>query len=135
LEVGLVRPSHSEFGSPILFVRKDNGTLCMCIEYRGINQATRKDAYPKPRVDDTFDELKYAISHTHRDLAFGLWQVRDKDVHKTAFQTPYGLREWVAMPFPLSNAHASFQGMMNDILRDFYTRRFNWATSLSALAP
>jgi hypothetical protein len=72
-------------------------------------------------VDDTLDKLKDANFYTHLDLDFGFWQVRvrDQDIHKTAFQTPDGLMEWVAMPFGLCNAHATFHRMMNDILRDF----------------
>jgi hypothetical protein len=92
------------------FVRKAGSSLRQCIDYRGLNEVTRKDAYPLPRVDDTLDELKDANFHTHLDLACGFWQVcvRDEAVHKTAFQTPDGLMEWIAMPFGLCNAHAAF---------------------------
>jgi hypothetical protein len=87
MEVGLIRPNYSEFDSPILFVRKFDGSLRLCIDYRGLSEVTRKDAYPLPRVDDTLDELKDANFYTHLDLAFGFWQVhvRDQNVHKTAF--------------------------------------------------
>jgi hypothetical protein len=87
IEVGLIRPSYSEFGSPISFLREAYGSLRLCIDYRGLNEVTRKDAYPLPRVHDTLDELKDANFYTHIDLACGFWQVRvrDYDVHKTAF--------------------------------------------------
>jgi hypothetical protein len=122
VEVGLIRPNYSEFGSPILFVRKADGSLRLCIDYRGLNEVTRKYAYPLPRVDDTLDELKDGNFYTHLDLASGFWQVRvrDKDIDKTAFQTPNGLIESVAMPFGLCNAPFTFQRMMNDNLRDFF---------------
>jgi hypothetical protein len=92
VDAGLVRPNYCEFGSPILFVRKDDGSLRLCIDYRGLNEVTRKDAYPLPRLDDTLDELKDANFYTHLDLASGFWQVRvrDKDIHKTAIQTHDG---------------------------------------------
>jgi hypothetical protein len=87
VEAGLIRFSYSEFSSPILFVRKADGSLRLCIDYRDLNEVTRKYGDPLPRVDDTLDELKDANFYTHLDLAFGFWQirVRDKDIHKTAF--------------------------------------------------
>jgi hypothetical protein len=69
VEAGLIRPRYNEFGSPILFVRKAYGSLRLCIDYRRLNEVTRKDAYPLPRVDDTMDELKDANFYTHLDLA------------------------------------------------------------------
>jgi hypothetical protein len=121
MDAGLIRPSYSEFGSPIRFVRKVDGSLRLCTDYRGLNEVTRKDAYPLPRVDDTLDELKDANFYTHIDLTYGFWQVRvrDHDIHKKAFYTVDGLMEWVAMPFGLCNALARFQRRTNDILRDF----------------
>jgi hypothetical protein len=110
IDDGLICPSYNEFGSPMFFVRKADGSLRLCIDYRGLNEATRKDAYPLPRVDATLDELKDANFYTLLDLAFGFWQVRvrDQDIHKTVFQTRDGLMEWFAMPFGLCNAPSTF---------------------------
>jgi hypothetical protein len=77
---GLIRPRYCEFGSPILFVRvKADGSFRPCIDYRGLNEVTRRDAYPLPRVDDTLDELKDANFYTHLDLTSGFRQVRVHD--------------------------------------------------------
>jgi hypothetical protein len=106
---------------PILLVRKAYGSLRMCIDYRGLHEVTRKDAYTLPRVDDTLDELKGANFYTHLDFASGFWQlrVRDPDVRKTALKThDDDLMEWIAMPFGLCNATTTFLRMMNDILRE-----------------
>jgi hypothetical protein len=121
MEVGLIRPRHSQFSSPFLFVRKTDGPLRLCLDYRGLNEVTRKDAYPLPCVEDTLDELKDATFYAYLDLAFGICQVRmrDHDIHKTAFQTHDGLMEWVTMPFGPCNPPATFQRMVNDILCDF----------------
>jgi hypothetical protein len=120
IEADLVRPKYNKFGSPFLCVRKTDGSLRLCIDYRGLNEVTRKDAYPLPRVDDTLDELKDANFYMHLDLAsgFGQVRVRDHDVHKTAFHTLDGLMEWVAMSFGMCNVPATCHGIMNDILPD-----------------
>jgi hypothetical protein len=73
VEAGLIRPSHIEFGSPIIFVLKVYGSLRLYIDYRGLNGVTRKDAYPLPRVDNRLDELKDANFYTHLNLASGFW--------------------------------------------------------------
>jgi hypothetical protein len=70
VEAGLIRPSHSEFGSPILLVRKADGSLRLCIYYRGLNEGTRKDAYPLPLVDDTLDELKDVVRSPWLQVCF-----------------------------------------------------------------
>jgi hypothetical protein len=73
MEASLIRPNYNEFGSPILFLREADGSLRMRIDYRGLNEVTRKDAYPLPRVDDTLDELEDANFYTHPDLASCFW--------------------------------------------------------------
>jgi hypothetical protein len=121
VDAGLIRPIYSEFGSPNFFVRKIDGPLRPCIDCLGLNEVTCKVAYSLPLVDDTLDELEDATFYTHLDLASSLWQVRvrDQDIHKKAFQTRNGLMESVAMPFGLFNTPATFQRMMNAILRVF----------------
>jgi hypothetical protein len=75
MDAGLIRPSCSEFGSPILFMRKADGSLRLYIDYRGQSEITRKDAYLLSRVDDMLDELNDATFSTHLDLVFGFMQV------------------------------------------------------------
>jgi hypothetical protein len=97
VEACLIPPSHSEFGAPILFVRKGDGSLRRCIDYRGLNnEVTRKDAYPFPRVDGTLDELDkdanfFSLISTSR-MAYGKFECVSR-LHKTAFQTHYGVME------------------------------------------
>jgi hypothetical protein len=102
-------------------VRKVDGSPRLCIDYSGVNEVTRKDSYPLPLVDDTLDELKDEFFYTHLDLAYGSYQVqvRDEDIHKTTFLTHDGLMVWVAMPFIMCNAPATFRRMMNDIVLAF----------------
>jgi hypothetical protein len=99
VEAGLIRPSHSELGSPILVVRKVDGSLRLSLDYRRLNEVTRKDANPFMRVDDIIDEPQDANFYTHLDLAFGFKQVRvrEEDVDTTAIQTHDGLMEWVIL--------------------------------------
>jgi hypothetical protein len=120
VESGLIRPSHNEFGSPIILCVKPMARFDYAFIFRGLNEATSKDAYPFPRVDDTLDELKEANFYTHLDLASSFWlfRVRKEDVHKTTFMTHDDLMEWVAMPLGMCNAQSMFQRMMNNILRD-----------------
>ncbi|GBG68187.1 hypothetical protein CBR_g2740 [Chara braunii] len=120
-EKGWIRPSTSPFGSPVLFVPKKGGTLRMCIDSRGLNAITVKNAEPLPRIDDLLDRVQGCKYYTKIDLKSGYHQIaiRPEDQHKTAFQTRYGLYEFVVMPFGLCNASGTFQHAMNRIFHDY----------------
>eukprot|EP00873_Tetraselmis_striata_P038562 jgi/Tetstr1/458826/TSEL_045209.t1 len=121
LAEGWIRPSKSNYGAPILFVRKKDGTLRMCVDYRKLNDLTKKDRTPLPRIDELLDSLHGATTFSTLDLYKGYHQVQIKpeDIHKTAFRTHYGLYEYCVLPFGLTNAPARFQTMMNRILSPY----------------
>jgi hypothetical protein len=121
LKKGWIRPSTSPFGAPILFVKKKDSSLRMCIYYRALNNITVKNRYPLPLMDDLFDQLRGAKCFTSCDLRTGYHQcrIREEDIYKTAFRSRYGHYEFTVMPFGLTNAPATFQDMMNTILHDF----------------
>ena len=121
LDKGFIQTSVSPWGAPVLFVKKKDGTLRMCIDYRQINKVTVKNRYPLPRVEDLFDQLKGAGVFSKIDLRSRYYQLRVKevDVPKTAFRTRYGHYEFLVMPFGLTNASTTFMDLMNRVFRPY----------------
>ncbi|KAL0549222.1 hypothetical protein IC582_013703 [Cucumis melo] len=121
LDNGFIRPSVSPWGAPVLFVKKKDGSMRLCIDYRELNKVTVKNRYPLPRIDDLFDQLQGATVFSKIDLRSGYHQLRikDGDVPKTAFRSRYGHYEFIVMSFGLTNAPAVFMDLMNRVFREF----------------
>lgn len=120
MEAGIVRESSSPYASPIVLVKKKDGSLRMCVDYRHLNAKTRKDAFPLPRIEESLDSLSGARWFSTLDLASGYLQVpvSEQDRSKTAFCTPFGLFEFNRMPFGLCNAPSTFQRLMERLFGD-----------------
>ncbi|KAA0032794.1 ty3-gypsy retrotransposon protein [Cucumis melo var. makuwa] len=121
LDKGFIRPSVSPWGAPVLFVKKKDGSMRLCIDYRELNKVTVKNRYPLPRIDDLFDQLQGATVFSKIDLRSGYHQLRikDGDVPKTAFRSRYGHYEFIVMSFGLTNAPTVFMDLMNRVFREF----------------
>ena len=114
----VIQPSTSPWASPVVMVKKKDGTHRFCVDYRQLNEVTRADTYPLPRIDDLLDQLGQCKYFSTLDLAAGYWQIRVEasSREKTAFVTPQGLFEFLVMPFGLTNAPAVFQRLMQRVL-------------------
>ena len=116
---GIVRPSSGPYGAPVLLVRKKDGSLRLCIDYRRLNELTKKDRFPLPLIEELLERLVGARVFTKVDLRSGFYQVAmaEDSVQRTAFVTPDGSFEWLAMPMGLCNAPSTFQRLMQKALK------------------
>jgi len=117
---GFIRSTSSPHGAPVLFIKKKDGSLQLCVDFRGLNKITKKDRYPLSLISDLLDSPHKARIYTKIDLrhAYHLVRIAEGDEWKTAFRTCYGAFEWSVMLFGLTNAPAAFQRFMNDLFSD-----------------
>ncbi|KAL5970719.1 Transposon Ty3-G Gag-Pol polyprotein [Taenia solium] len=122
----VIRPSKSPWASSIAIVKKSDGSLRLCIDYRKLNAVTKKDAFPLPHINDSLDSLHGASWFTTLDLKSGYWQVEvaETDREKTAFIVPKGLYEFQTTPFGLCNATATFKHLMQITLIGLFPKHY-----------
>lgn len=119
LDKGIVRESQSEYASPILLVKKKDGSNRLCVDYRALNRITVRDRYPLPLIEDHIDRLGTSKFFSCLDMASGFYQIpiHESSIHKTGFVTPEGHYEFIKMPFGLCNSPTVYQRIINTTLR------------------
>jgi hypothetical protein len=120
-QAGFIAPSSAPYGAPVLFVKKKDGSLRMCVDYRALNKVTIRNKYPLPRIEELLDRLRHATIFSKIDLRSGYHQLRitPNDIDKTTFVTRYGSYKFLVMPFGLTNAPSVFMQLMNNLLSEF----------------
>jgi len=121
LEKGFIKKSKSPAGAPVLLVKKKDGSLRLCVDYRKLNEMTIRNSYPLPLISELLDRVKGSKYFTKLDLksAYNLVRIKEGDEYKTTFRTRYGHFEYLDMPFDLKNAPATFQHFINDVHSDY----------------
>ena len=121
LDANLIQPSRAPYDAPVLFQKKHDGSLPICVDYRALNKVTIKNKYLIPLATELFDRLSKASYFTKLDLRLGYWQVwiAARDERKTTYVTRYDSYEFLVMSFGLTNAPATFCNLMNDVMFDY----------------
>ena len=121
MDKGFIKPNTSPWGALVLFTKKKDKTLQLCIDYRQLNRVVVKNRYPLPRIDDLFDQLSGARVYSKIELRVGYHQlrVREVDIPKTTFRTRYGHFEFIVMPYGLTNAPIAFMDLMHMVFQPY----------------